>query len=140
MINRYSDPERTNLGTQFARISLMAGLGKIQRPFDNMRASRSTEVYADFGAFLESQWIGHSSKIAMAHYLQVRESDYARAAGKSSTIMCGSDNSPNCDERSSSHVDTNCKKVANDKNTLHHFSKTLHDSLQHPSANGSNVQ
>ena len=47
-----------------------------------MRASRSTEVYAEYGAFLESKWIGHSHKIARDHYLQVREEDFARATGK----------------------------------------------------------
>jgi len=81
VITRYRDPERTNLGTQFARIVKMAGIEPILRPFDNMRASRSTEVYAEYGAFLESQWIGHSTKIAHAHYLQVRDEDFDRPEG-----------------------------------------------------------
>ena len=81
VINRYRDPERSNLGTQFARIVKMAGIAPIPRPFDNMRASRSTEVYAEFGAFYESEWIGHSAKIAREHYLQVREEDFERAVG-----------------------------------------------------------
>jgi len=82
VINRYRDPERTNLGTQFARIVKMAGIEPIKRPFDNMRASRSTEVYAEYGAFLESQWIGHSTKVAHAHYLQVRDEDFDRPEGE----------------------------------------------------------
>jgi len=69
-----------NLGTQFARIAKKAGLEKISRPFDNMRASRATEVYAEFGAKNEEAWIGHSKKIAMQHYLMVRKGDYAKAA------------------------------------------------------------
>ncbi len=80
VITRYRDPERTNLGTQFGRIVQLAGVDPIPRPFDNMRASRSTEVYAEFGAYLESQWIGHSHKIAKDHSLQVREIDFDRAA------------------------------------------------------------
>lgn len=79
VITRYRDPEKTNLGTQFGRIVQMAGVNPIPHPFNNMRASRSTEVYAEFGAFLESQWIGHSHKIAKDHYLQVREVDFERA-------------------------------------------------------------
>lgn len=79
VINRYRDPERTNLGTQFGRIVQLAGIGPIEKPFTNMRASRSTEVYAEFGAFLESKWIGHSSKTARDHYLQVREIDFELA-------------------------------------------------------------
>lgn len=84
VINRYRDPERTNLGTQFKRIAKMAGIVQFPRPFDNMRASRSNEVYAEFGAFLESQWIGHSAKTARQHYLQVTEADFKRAAGDES--------------------------------------------------------
>ncbi|MDR2170717.1 MAG: site-specific integrase [Planctomycetaceae bacterium] len=51
----------------------------IQRPFDNMRASRSTEIFSKFGEYLESKWVGHSTKIACKHYLQVREEDYEQA-------------------------------------------------------------
>jgi hypothetical protein len=81
VINRYRDPERSNLGTQFARIVKMAGIEPVPRPFDNMRASRSTEVYASDGAFLESKWIGHSTRVARDHYLQVREEDFERTVG-----------------------------------------------------------
>ena len=87
--NRYRDPERTNLGTQFARIVKIAGVEPIPRPFDNMRASRSTEVYAEFGAFYESKWIGHSTKIASEHYLQVREEDFERAVGGKAPPIAG---------------------------------------------------
>ena len=89
VINRYRDPERPNLGTQFARIVKMAGVEPIPRPFDNMRASRSTEVYAEFGAFYESQWIGHSVKVARDHYLQVREEDFERAVGEKTLEKAG---------------------------------------------------
>ena len=80
VINRYRCPDRSNLRQQFSRIVEAAGVRLIPRPFDNMRASRATEVYAEFGAYYESQWIGHSRKIAEDCYLKVRESDYERAA------------------------------------------------------------
>jgi len=86
VINRYRDPERTNLGTQFARIVKMAGIQPIPRPFDNMRASRSSEIYAEYGAFYESKWIGHSRKVAENHYLQVREEDFERAVGEKPAV------------------------------------------------------
>ena len=82
VITRYRDPERSNLGTQFARIVKMAGIEPVPRPFDNMRASRSTDIYNEYNPFLESKWIGHSKKVAMKHYLQVREEDFERATGK----------------------------------------------------------
>jgi Integrase len=79
VINRYRDP-KTNLGTQFARISRAAGLDKIPRPFDNMRASRSTEINKLKGPKAESEWIGHSQKTAFEHYLMVTNEDVADAA------------------------------------------------------------
>jgi hypothetical protein len=51
-----------------------------ERQYDNMRASRSNEIYAEFGQFYESQWIGHSSKVAKDHYLKVTDDDFSRAA------------------------------------------------------------
>ena len=81
VINRYPD-RKSNLGTQFARIAKKAGIGKIPRPFDNMRATRSTEIHREFGAKKESVWIGHSVKVALESYLMVTDDDYAIAAGK----------------------------------------------------------
>ena len=82
VINRYPDREQSNLGTQFSRIAKRAGIGKVPRPFDNMRASRSTEIHRQHGAKKESVWIGHSLKVALEHYLMVTDDDYAIAAGK----------------------------------------------------------
>ena len=84
VINRYRNREHCSLGTQFARIAKKAGIGKIPRPFDNMRASRSTEIYKmkAFGPKAESIWIGHSVKVAFESYLMVTDDDYAVAAGK----------------------------------------------------------
>lgn len=86
VINRYPKRAKTNLGTQFDRIGKRAGLEKFPRPFDNMRASRSTEIDEQFGAYRESLWIGHSIKIARKHYIQIRERDYAKAASWSTPV------------------------------------------------------
>ena len=79
VINRYRDP-RQNLGTTFAKIVKRAGLPKISRPFDNMRMTRSNEIYNRFGAFKESQWIGHSGRIRQDHYLMIQDTDYEEAS------------------------------------------------------------
>ena len=79
VISRYRDPEQTNLGTQFARIAKAAGLDKIPRPFDNMRASRSTELFSQYGPIAEAEWLGHSPKTAIEAYLQIRPEDIQRA-------------------------------------------------------------
>jgi integrase len=67
---------------QFHQIAEKAGLETIPRPFDNMRASRATEVCNEYGAKKESVWLGHSEKTAMKYYLMVTDDDYAVAAGQ----------------------------------------------------------
>ena len=79
IINRYSNREMVNLVQPFTKIAERAGIGKIVRPFDNMRASRSTEVHRDYGAKAESVWIGHSEKMALECYLMVMDEDYDAA-------------------------------------------------------------
>jgi len=76
----YSNREKANIGPTFGRIVEKAGLLTIERPFDNMRMSRSNEVYRKFGAFAESQWIGHSSRVRADHYLMLTDEDFKLAA------------------------------------------------------------
>lgn len=49
------------------------------RLFQNLRASRSNEIYREFSAVDESAWIGHSERIARDHYLTVLDEDFQRA-------------------------------------------------------------
>ena len=85
VINRYDNREKVNLLNQFTKIVKRAGIGKIVRPFDNMRASRATEVAREYGAQAESVWLGHSKEIARECYLMVAEEDYTKAAGEKIT-------------------------------------------------------
>lgn len=80
VINRYRNPKQ-NLGTTFSKIVKRAGLLPIARPFDNMRMTRSNEVYNRWGAFKESQWIGHSSRVRADHYLMLTDADFNEASG-----------------------------------------------------------
>ena len=48
----------------------------------NLRASRETELAGEFPLHVVTRWLGNTPKIAMKHYLQVTEDDFARAAGK----------------------------------------------------------
>ena len=84
VINRYRD-SRQNLGTMLAKIVKRAGLPKILRPFDNMRASRSNEVYSEFGSHKESEWIGHSARVRADHYGMITDADYTKATNWNST-------------------------------------------------------
>jgi integrase len=50
------------------KISQIAGLGIIPRPFDMMRTTRSNEIEREYGADYENAWIGHSNKIRSKYY------------------------------------------------------------------------
>ena len=69
----------SNLRTRFEQIQIRAGLTPIPRFFDNNRASRSTEVFNEYGANLESKWIGHTEAEARRAYYQVRDIDFRAA-------------------------------------------------------------
>ena len=69
-----------NLRTQFERIMTRAGLTSWPRLFQNMRASRETELTQDHPLHVVVAWIGNSAPIAARHYLQVTEADFERAA------------------------------------------------------------
>ncbi len=49
------------------------------RLFHNLRASRETELAADFPLHVVTAWLGNTPKIALKHYLMVAESDFAKA-------------------------------------------------------------
>ncbi|MFO0969293.1 MAG: tyrosine-type recombinase/integrase [Gemmataceae bacterium] len=79
IINRYRR-KNSNLRTQFERILCRAGVKPWPRLFHNLRASRQTELTADYPVHVVCAWIGNSALIAQKHYLQVRDEDFERAA------------------------------------------------------------
>jgi len=80
VVGRYRDTT-ANLGTQFKRIIHRAGVTPWPRLFNAMRASRVTELAAEYPAAICTLWMGHTQAIAEAHYQMVRDEDYERAAG-----------------------------------------------------------
>lgn len=71
---------RMNLRIQFTRIIFHAGLCPWERAFNNLRASRATELQQQFPAHVVAAWMGHSPEVAAGHYLMVRPEDVARGA------------------------------------------------------------
>lgn len=63
------------------RLVERAGLEPWPRLWHNLRASRETELAAEFGISVAARWIGNSELIAHNHYLSVREEDYRKAVG-----------------------------------------------------------
>jgi len=81
VITKYRDP-KANIRTQFGRIIRRAGLSVWARPFHNMRASCATELASTHPAHVAAAWLGHTVEVAREHYLQVRDSDFEKAAIK----------------------------------------------------------
>ncbi len=78
VVNRYRDASQ-NLRTTFGKIIRRAGLTPWPKLFNNMRASRATELAGEYPAHVCSAWLGHSPEVAAEHYLRVRDEDFTRA-------------------------------------------------------------
>jgi integrase len=74
---------KPNPRTSMEKIVKRAGLIPWPKLFHNLRATRQTELSADFPEHVVCQWIGNSKAVAREHYLRVTDADYAKAAGRS---------------------------------------------------------
>ncbi len=81
VITRYR--ERTaNLRTQLQRIIARAGHEPWPKLWQNLRASRATELANTFPAHVAAAWMGHSKEIANKHHWQVTEEHFEQATQK----------------------------------------------------------
>ncbi len=71
----------TNLRTTLEKIIIKAKIEPWQKPFQNLRSSRETELAHEYPVHVVTKCLGNSPKVAMAHYLQVRDTDFAKASG-----------------------------------------------------------
>lgn len=78
LINRYRD-SNANLRTQLLRIMKRAGVLPWEKLFQNMRASRATELADSHPEHVATAWLGHSVKVAREHYWQVTKDHFERA-------------------------------------------------------------
>ncbi|MCW5756975.1 MAG: site-specific integrase [Phycisphaeraceae bacterium] len=78
-----------NLRTTGLKILARAGLTPWPRLFHNLRASCETDWCEAHPMHVVSAWLGHSPKVAMKHYLRVRDDDFAKAAGLESGAKSG---------------------------------------------------
>jgi len=72
-----------NLRTTFEKIVRRAGLQPWPRLFHNLRASRETELVKQFPVQVVTSWLGNTPRVAVQHYLMVREEDFERAVAGS---------------------------------------------------------
>jgi hypothetical protein len=69
-----------DLRTTFAKIIHRAGLSPWPKLFQNLRASRATELASEHPAHVAAAWLGHSTIVANKHYWQVTDADVDHAA------------------------------------------------------------
>jgi integrase len=67
VITRYRDVN-ANLRTQLLRIVANAGLSPWPKLFQNLRASRATELAKEHPGHVAAAWLGHSTAVAQKHY------------------------------------------------------------------------
>ncbi len=81
VITRYRETN-ANLRTQLCRIIAKAGLEPWPKLFQNLRATRATELVSEgWPEYKVCHWLGHTEAVAKKHYWQVTDGDYKRAAG-----------------------------------------------------------
>ena len=83
VIHGYRDNQQ--LRTQFRRILDHASIKAWPKLFHNLRSSCRTELQERFPSHVIDNWLGHSTKVAEMHYLQVTDEHWSRAAGSSVT-------------------------------------------------------
>ena len=90
VIQRYR--EGSNLNPQLRRIVARAGIECWPRTWHNLRASRQTELAANYPLHTVCAWIGNTKAIAVGHYLQVTDADWTRAVGGAKSGALGAQN------------------------------------------------
>jgi integrase len=78
VVTRYREAKQ-NLRTTFEKVILRAGLTPWPRLFQNLRASRETELAARFPLHVVTAWMGNTEAVAARHYLSVTDNDFAEA-------------------------------------------------------------
>ena len=79
VITRYRD-SNANLRTHLLRIIKRAGLKPWPKLFQNLRATRETELAERWPEHVACAWIGNSRMVARKHYLQLTEEHFGQAA------------------------------------------------------------
>ena len=80
-VGRYGNSDG-NLSTRLKRITKAAGHKPWEKTFINLRSTRRTELQEAFPSHVVDEWLGHSTKTAETHYLQVTEDHWAAGAVK----------------------------------------------------------
>lgn len=79
---------RKNFDTGFKRILFWAGLQPWQKLFQNMRASAENDLVEDgYPAHVVGEWIGHTPKVQLKHYLRTLDSYFDKATQPQENVV-----------------------------------------------------
>ena len=101
VVTRYTTADQ-NLRTTFEKIVIRAGLVPWQKPFQNLRSTRETELMEIYPSHVVVSWIGHSEKVARKHYLQTTDAHFKKATLSSATDLVASNEAELGDKSSDS--------------------------------------
>ena len=103
----------TNLRKGLTAVIERAGLKTWPKLWQNLRATRETELFEKYPAHIAVEWIGNSVAIALRHYTQSREVYYEQAAAGGALHnpvqqVYASACRERCDKISETHKPVNC--------------------------------
>ena len=78
VVTRYRDASQ-NQRTTMLKINRRAGSEPWERVFQNLRASRQTELNQQHPSDVVCDWLGNTEAVASEYYLRTTESDFQRA-------------------------------------------------------------
>jgi integrase len=89
VITRYRE-DNQNLRTQLIRIIKNAGLLPWPKLYQNLRASRETELYSQYPIETACAWIGNAPEVAVTHYINDPDKDahFRHAIGQANDARC----------------------------------------------------
>lgn len=82
-----SETKRVQVGKPFIKILERARIPVWPKVWQNLRASRETDLADHFPMHVVTAWIGNSERVAKAHYLQVTEEHYGRAVKEGKKLV-----------------------------------------------------
>lgn len=80
-----------------------AGIVMWPRPFQNMRATRVTELKDEFAPHVVDNWLGHSKGVSDRHYAQVTKEHYARAVKMRKIVVRSPDSGAEAHQKAHHH-------------------------------------
>jgi len=74
--------EKKSMGSWIKKLADRSGVPLWEKPFQNMRASCSTDLADEFPSKVCAEWLGHTVQVADKHYRQVTEAHFEKATQK----------------------------------------------------------